>query len=233
MKRITLLFFFIYCLISLLHIYFVFTNNTLLIHITKPALMPLLIITVYAETGLRGNLSKIFLAALAFSWLGDIVLMSDGLFIWGLVCFLIAHLFYIIYLLLIKGPPGLIQYQPLFSIPIVVYWILLAGLLNDFWEALKIPVFIYGAVICAVWAVAFNLFWKIDKKIAALFFFGSFQFVLSDSILAINRFVYPFDVLPVLVMIIYCSAQFLLTLGCIRYSNISSVRVLDHQLALK
>lgn len=226
MKRITFLLFFIYCLVAFLHIYLVFINEALFIRITKPALMPLLMAALYAETGLRGNLSKIFLAALVFSWLGDIVLMSDNFFIWGLICFLIAHLFYIIYLLLIKGPRGLIQHQPLFGIPILVYWILLAGLLNDFLDALKVPVFIYGAVICAVWIVAFNLFWKIDKKIAALFFFGSFQFVLSDSILAINRFVYPFNILPVLVMITYCSAQLLLTLGCIRYSSISSIKVI-------
>lgn len=218
MKRITFLFSFIYCLAALLNIYFVYTNNTLLIHITKPVLMPLLMATVFAETGLRDIFSKLFFVALIFSWLGDIVLMSDDFFIWGLVCFLIAHLFYIIYILRIKGPKGLIQFQPLFAIPILVYWLLLAALLNDFLDALKIPVFIYGAIICSVWVIALNLFWKIDKKVAALFFFGSFQFVLSDSILAINRFVYPFDILPALVMITYCSAQFLLTLGAIRYS---------------
>ena len=223
MKRITFLLSFAYCLAALLNIYFVYTNNILLAHITKPVLMPLLMAIVFAETGLRDSFSKFFWGGLIFSWLGDIVLMYDGFFIWGLVCFLIAHLFYIVYLLRIKGPKGLIEFQPLFAIPILVYWLLLAGLLNDFLDALKIPVFIYGAIICSVWVAAFNLFWKIEKKAAALFFFGAFQFVLSDSILAINRFVYPFDMLPVLVMITYCSAQFLLTLGCVRFSSVKSM----------
>jgi len=174
-------------------------------------------LAVFSEAGFRNRFSFIFILALFFSWLGDIALMFDGLFIAGLICFLIAQLTYFVYFSGIKGSKGMIQYQPLFAIPVFVYWLLLCGLLNDFLDTFKMPVFIYGAAICAVWAICWNLFWKIDKKIAALFFFGSFQFVLSDSILAIHRFVYPFDILPVLVMITYCSAQLLLTLGCIRH----------------
>lgn len=68
-----------------------------------------------------------------------------------------------------------------------------------------------------------NLFGKTDTKTAALFFSGAAQFVLSDSVLAINRFVYPFEILPVVVMITYCSAQFLLVLGSIRHLRSTNI----------
>ncbi|HRN55242.1 MAG TPA: lysoplasmalogenase family protein [Agriterribacter sp.] len=46
---------------------------------------------------------------------------------------------------------------------------------------------------------------------------GRFLFVLSDSMLAVNRFIYPFPILPPVIMLTYCSAQFLLVAGSIRH----------------
>ena len=225
MKRIAFCLLVCYGLMAVLDISFTFFELDAYRYITKIALMPLLILALWAETGLKTILLKIFAFALFFSWLGDIALRWEAYFIHGLAAFLIAHFCYLFFILKIKGNKGLLEFQPLFALPLAVYLILLLFVLNDYLEQLKIPVFVYAIVICAVCIFSMNLFWKTDKKVAALLFFGSLQFVISDSLLAINKFVYPFEILPGLVMLTYCSAQFLLTLGAMRNNSVSQITI--------
>src|SRR5215207_456251 len=65
-------------------------------YIAKPAVMVFLFLWLYAGSGLQGNLLWFGLGIL-FSLAGDILLMvsSDRTFLFGLVAFLFAHLFYI------------------------------------------------------------------------------------------------------------------------------------------
>ena len=218
MKRISFALGCIYGLVAIADIFFVFNAYEQERLISKPLLMIVLMLMYAAETGIRTTFSKIFLCALLFSWAGDLLLMLDGFFVAGLSAFLAAHVCYIIYILLIKSrTKGALQFQPLFGIPILAWGILLTGLLLPFLDALKIPVIIYAIVICSFWMLTLNLFGKTDKKTAALFFCGAGQFVLSDSVLAVNQFVYPFNILPPVIMLTYCSAQLLLVLGSIRH----------------
>ena len=77
-------------------------GSRLAIYIVKPLLMPVLVlITLRAvNTNPISKLYKLIIAALFFSWLGDVFLMLElpnaNLFLPGLVSFLIAHIFYII-----------------------------------------------------------------------------------------------------------------------------------------
>ncbi|MFT3945860.1 MAG: lysoplasmalogenase [Agriterribacter sp.] len=219
MKRITFILLLCYGIIALLNISFSFSGNQFYRFFTKILLMPLLISAIAAETGLKTLHIKIFAVALLFSWFGDIALHRENYFIHGLIAFLIAHICYLLYMLNIKGSKGLLQFQPLFGLPVAVYLVILLFVLNDYLEQLKIPIYIYGFAICAVWLYSLNLFWKTDKRTAALLSFGSSQFVMSDSLLAVHKFIYPFEILPPLVMLTYCSAQFLLTVGAMRYYN--------------
>lgn len=217
MKRISFLFSCVFALLASVNIVSHFVGINFLHLITKPLLMPVLILLLWLEVKSKSVFIKLILGALIFSWTGDITLMFRDYFIYGLVFFLVAHVFYFISIIKIKGAKGLLQFQPLFALPIAVYLILLLSLLNNFLDKLKLPVFIYGIVICSVWILTMNLFWKTERKTASLFFFGSFQFVLSDSLLAINHFVYPHYLLPALVMATYCSAQYLLVRAAISY----------------
>ncbi|HRP55147.1 lysoplasmalogenase [Agriterribacter sp.] len=218
MKRISFALGCIYGLVAIADIFFVFNACEQERFISKPLLMIVLMLMYAAETGVRSAFSKIFLLALFFSWAGDLFLMFSGFFTGGLSAFLAAHVCYIIYTLRINPrTKGALQFQPLFAIPILAWGILLAGLLFPFLDALKIPVIIYAAVICTFWMLTLNLFGKTGKKTAALFFFGAGQFVLSDSVLAVNQFVYPFFILPPVIMLTYCSAQLLLVLGSLRH----------------
>ena len=219
MKRISFLISCTYALLSLADVFFSFTEISSWRYITKPLLMPALMLVLWLETGRSNIFTKLIFLALVCLWVGDISLMFTGYFIYGLAFFLVAHIFYLVSVLQIKGQKGILQFQPFFALPIVVYLLLLLSLLSGFLDKLKIPVFVYGIVICSFWAAAMNLFWKTDRGTASLFFFGSLQFVLSDSLLAVNRFVYPYYLLPGLVMATYCTAQFLLTRGAISYNK--------------
>ncbi len=219
MKRITFFFSYVYALLAILNIYSHFAGISFGRLITKPLLMPILILVLWIETRLHSVFSKLILGALIFSWAGDISLMYSEYFIYGLIFFLFAHIFYFISVINIKGSKGLLQYQPLFALPIVIYLALLLSILNSFLDKLRIPVFLYSIVICSVWIITMNLFWKTDKKTASLFFFGYLQFVLSDSLLAFNHFVYPYYLLPALVMATYCSAQYLIVRATILYNK--------------
>ncbi|OJY95598.1 MAG: hypothetical protein BGP13_12205 [Sphingobacteriales bacterium 40-81] len=224
MKRITFILLCCYGIAAGLNIALTFAGNESFRFFTKILLMPLLLFALAAETGLKSNYARLFAAALFFSWLGDIALRWEAWFIQGLIAFLAAHICYLLFMLKIKGDRGLLQFQPLFGLPVLVYLVILLFVLNDYLEQLKIPVYVYGTVICAVWLYSINLFWKTDKKIAALLCFGSSQFVMSDSLLAVHKFIYPFEILPPLIMLTYCSAQFLLTSGAMRY-----IRLIDKE----
>jgi uncharacterized membrane protein YhhN len=218
-KRISFLISCAYALLAFGDILFSFTGVSSWRYITKPLLMPVLMLVLWLESGGSNMFTKLVFLALACSWAGDISLMFTGYFIYGLAFFLIAHIFYLVSILQIKGQKGILQFQPLFALPIVVYLVLLLSLLSGFLDKLKTPVFVYSIVICSFWTASMNLFWKTDRKTASLFFFGSLQFVLSDSLLAVNRFVYPYSLLPGLVMATYCAAQFLLIRGAISYNK--------------
>jgi uncharacterized membrane protein YhhN len=48
-------------------------------------------------------------------------------------------------------------------------------------------------------------------------FTGALLFVISDSVLAVNKFYQPFAFAPVLIMITYGLAQLFITQGAIEY----------------
>src|SRR4030095_456266 len=98
----------LFLVILLTDLFAVYTSNETLRYITKPLLMPLLIIYFLAETNsFISSLEKWIILALIFSWAGDVLLMfeskNENFFTFGLVAFLLAHIFYIIFFTLIRN----------------------------------------------------------------------------------------------------------------------------------
>jgi uncharacterized membrane protein YhhN len=188
---------------------------------TKPLLMPLLMLAVFT---MRSNipLYKLFITALLLSWLGDMLLQIKGMFIPGLASFLLAHICYIVYFLKLQpGKKGLLQQQVLIGLPALIYIFIFLYLLHPFLDALKIPVTIYGITIGLMLLAAINTRRKVNDDAAVLFFNGALQFVLSDSILAVNLFAMPSWMLSLCVMATYASAQYLLVKGSMAVNNFS------------
>jgi uncharacterized membrane protein YhhN len=187
---------------------------------TKPLLMPLLI--VWLTTGYQQPKNKLYtgvLLALLFSWAGDVLLQLEGLFIPGLVSFLLAHICYIYYFCMLpRFKQGIIRQEPLVGLPVLVYVVLFLWLLYPFLDSMKLPVTVYALTIGIMMLAAINTRQRMDTAVTALFFNGALQFVLSDSLLAVNLFAYHHVLLSVFVMLTYSSAQYLLVKGALRIS---------------
>jgi uncharacterized membrane protein YhhN len=83
---------------TVLDLAFVIEQNNSSRFFSKPLILLGLIIYFYRITRPISStlLTKSILAALIFSWIGDILLLWSGLFVYGLGAFLMAHVCYII-----------------------------------------------------------------------------------------------------------------------------------------
>lgn len=214
-KKIT----FAFLLLSLAEIVGIFTGSEKLHFIVKPLLIPCLLLLLY-RTISRVNGKNLLLTGLLFSWAGDVLLMFESknalFFIFGLVCFLTTHIFYITYFLKIRSANvSLLKKYPVLVPGVVAYGISLVWLLYPHLADLKLPVMVYAAVICSMLLCSLHVFVKVNRKPAVCYLAGAAFFVLSDSLLAINKFYQPFVYAGVFIMLTYCAAQYFIVRGYI------------------
>jgi len=182
---------------------------------TKPLLMPLLMGILWAE---KKNIVyfPLLLGALFLSWCGDVLLQMEGLFIPGLVSFLLAHICYIIYFLKrTSGKTGMLKTKRIFLVPVLIYILLFLYLLFPYLGAMKLPVIIYGITIGTMLLMSIHTVGTIRYKTSLYFIAGAVLFVTSDSILAINLFAVKYTMLSLAVMLTYASAQYLIVSGAV------------------
>lgn len=191
-----------------IHIAGLLGNVPLAATLTKPLLVPCLMVVVWLQSrAIRGH--GIILAALFFSWLGDVLLMrsGEGIFMGGLAAFLSAHVCYI--WLFSRGA----TFHPLRVLPFLMYvGLLLTGPLNGkLPENLQIPVYSYVIVITSMGIVA-SL--RNTQRVGyELVLVGSILFILSDSFLALNKFSSPLPLSGFWVMLTYGLAQYFIVKG--------------------
>jgi uncharacterized membrane protein YhhN len=187
--------------------------------ISKPLIVILLAIFLWRSIGKKNKNFRLIFSALIFSWLGDVFLLFDArrsTFIFGLIGFLIAHIFFIAFFIRVRRQDHFSKiYLPLIVLT-VCYVIFLFLLLSPVLGALKIPVLIYAIVLCCMFLSSVHAF---DLSIIPSGKFcvaGAFLFVISDSILAINKFYQPFTTAGFAVMFTYALAMFLIVFGSVR-----------------
>jgi uncharacterized membrane protein YhhN len=204
-------------LLALLDITGIISNFELLHYAAKPLLIPVLMLLLFfTATAVKGK--TILITALFFSWLGDVLLLFEWkhelFFIFGLICFLTTHIFYILYFLRIRSvKSSLLKKYPILPAVVAVYGIALVWLLYPHLGDLKLPVIVYAAVICSMLLCSLHIFLKVNKKAACYFLLGATAFVVSDSLLAINKFYQPFAYAGVFIMLTYCAAQYFIVRG--------------------
>lgn len=196
----------------------ILSGSPLLHFVSKPLLMPVLALYFYLSMPQPASARHLVLAALGFSWVGDIMLMLDklygSLFIYGLLGFLGAHICYLLYFLgLRKINTGAKSRNITGSLIIFAYMATFYAFLYPGLAGLKIPVLIYAVFITLMLISglrAFDLRTQVFGRICVM---GTLIFAVSDSILAINRFVSPFENAPLFIMVTYGVAQFLIVEG--------------------
>lgn len=196
-------------------------NNKLLQHISKPLIIPFLIAYFISQTkAITSNLKKWVVLALFFSWAGDVLLIFQEkksiFFLLGLSAFLIAHIFYIIFFHKVRVKEN-VKSNPWLLVVVVVYYAALITLLYSHLADMKTPVLVYGIVISFMFMLAMHMLFIKNKTAGKWMMVGALLFVMSDSILAINKFYQPFEAAGVLIMLTYGLAQLFISEGTIRY----------------
>jgi len=142
---------------------------------------------------------NLMVSAMIFCLLGDILLLRDEFFIFGLGAFLIAHLLLTYGFVVLEG--------------FHVHWIsgllfLGLGLSIFFWLKpdlgnMELPVAIYILAICCMAWQGFGLWFKQRMKAYALIAIAVFLFMFSDMMIAVNKFKSPFPLSGVVILSTY------------------------------
>jgi uncharacterized membrane protein YhhN len=155
--------------------------------------------------------SRILGTALALSTIGDVLLDLDptNLFVFGLASFLLAHITYTVLFVRRRPRPftaGAAQIIP--AALILTYSIAICAWLFPSLGALQLPVAIYMFAITAMAITA-----VLARFATPLVVIGAILFVISDSLLAINKFKTPLPYRDILVWSTYYIAQYAITMG--------------------
>ena len=208
----------IFILLSILYLGCSLFNLATWVFYLKPLLLLPLIVAVFISTSFKNKI--ILLIALVFSWLGDILLLfvfKDALyFMLGLVAFLMAHIFYIIlFVKELKKANGKIKFKK-GLILIAIYLSTMLLVLIPHLGGLTIPVIIYAVVISTMLYMAYLLSFHWPKPSSIYLLTGAISFILSDSILAFDKFYQPIPMSGLLIMATYLYAQWALVESCIK-----------------
>lgn len=194
-------------------------------YIFKPLLMISLgyyFVNATILSGVRQN--QFVLAAIFFSLLGDVFLMFEGCFIPGLGAFLIAHIFYIY---AFQPEASRFFSKRMLFIPtilVLVYgYFLLMQVLPNVALPLKTPITVYALTILSMLLTALHRFGNVSDISFKYVIIGASLFVISDSLIAISKFVTSFPMDGVLIMATYGVGQYLIVEGFLKNVNTSSI----------
>jgi uncharacterized membrane protein YhhN len=216
MKRTTLMLFFLAGLGELLA---GIIQHEILHFICKPLIMILL--AAYYLFAAQGYRSVIVMGAILFSLVGDVLLMfefmANSFFMFGLLSFLIAHVCYIFAYRNHQTETAVSELQGIQKIrlafPVVLAGTGLIVVLYPVLGALRFPVMIYALTLVVMVLNALFRYGRTSSKSFWYVFGGSLLFMLSDSLLAINKFLKPISMAELLVMSTYMAAQFFIVRG--------------------
>lgn len=201
----------VFITVSILNIMFNYRNNLKGIYLTKPLIMPLLIL--YYIT-LTQNINFIIIGALIFGFLGDVFLLdSKNHFTKGLLSFFCGHILYIVAFYLnftIKGVKG---FYFAFIIFYLFYALLLVKGLFPYLGSMKILGTMYMSTIMVMSFISLLMMLQSFTINTVLIFLGSIIFIISDSVLAFDTFKEKYAYSGVIIMSTYITAQFLIIVG--------------------
>ncbi len=208
----TILFF----VIAIFDLYAVLTHNRTLEVIFKPLLMVSLVL-FYLSTVDKPKL--IFVFALFFSFLGDVLLLNKGdFFLFGLAAFLVTHILYIKIIAQFLDKE-ITTKMISSSIPFLLFFLGLFYLIYSNLESMWFPVLVYGIVIATFGAVSLLNYREWNSNSNLYLFIGAVLFILSDSLIAINKFYHQELYFNFFIMLTYSIAQYLICYAMILKSK--------------
>ena len=212
----------IYVLVLMLHLFAQLLGYTSIQYGSKLVLLPLLMLYFYAQPFFvtAPNTKYLILIGLFGSFLGDAFLLSDALFIPGMIAFMTTHIFNIIFFSKIYGlkQPKSTAFKVSSSLLLCFCWFVYFQLKTAI-GPLIYPILVYMALICSAALMAIHVSNNKSTKIIANLFWipGMLFFIASDAVLAFNKFSWsmqsPIDNIGIVTMATYGIAQLLLVKG--------------------
>ncbi len=179
--------------------------------VSKPLLMISLFFFYFQKVKQNLNTSdKIMLISLIFSCLGDTFLMFQGknsqFFLLGLGSFLLAQLAYCL-VFSKEGKRNFFKRTPFVIYSITLFYFLKASIPKDF----LLPIIVYTLAI--TWMGSQAVERQTNQKSYQFVLIGAILFIISDSLIAINKFAFSIPLSGLWVMATYIAAQYLIVEG--------------------
>lgn len=172
--------------------------------------LPVFLLAVAAGAGMPGARGILLAAAFLCSCTGDIILELDRgkLFVHGLAAFLVAHLFFIP---VFYNCPQFTISTSVVMVVLLLYGACLASiLLPHLQKELKAPVIAYLIIIMAMGLSA-----AAGGENHYLVVVGAVLFIVSDSIIAVDKFLFNIRYKDFFIMTTYYLGQLLICIGCV------------------
>lgn len=167
---------------------------------------------------------KWVLAAFLFSWLGDVLLLGQGIdnsfFVGGLSAFLLAHIAYIVYFRKSAykkaiGHRGIAVLQIAVVFAAGCLYLLMYPNLGALW----LPVLLYVITIAMMGIAACARYARVALDTFSYTAIGAFIFILSDSLIGYHKFVFEIPFVDTFIMLFYSVAQYLILKGFVVYQK--------------
>ncbi len=214
----------IFFIVALIELFGEFKENDKIIYITKPFLMPLLMLFYIfgvIETSSITRVDWLIIVALIGGMGGDIFLMlkdEDKWFLPGMISFLINQIFYILSFFLSITDSTALNLWGLFLIaPALLILVFTVPRFIKNTGNMRIPVLVYmGAILVMHISALLRIG---DSRLQGLpfvlIFIGSLSFTFSDALLATNKWAGEFKNARVIIITTYILAQFYIVLGAL------------------
>ena len=219
----------LFLLAAATHLFLAVAGHSETIYIgSKLILMPLLMMLalIYRSEAVVKPIWTLMIVALFFSFLGDLFLSDlfdrEQSFIYGLGSFLLTQILYILIFRISAADPKKLTSRKLIvpSVLIIAWAVTIFINIKAGLGDLKLPVAVYVLVITLMCLFALARFEAVAKNSFVLLLLGAILFMISDMLIALNRFYSPIEHERILVMSTYIIAQFLLLEG-IRTNELS------------
>ena len=184
----------------------------------KPLLMITLLLYFLSESRGYPAWRWLVVAALVFSWAGDVFLIWNNMFIFGLIAFLIAHVFYIIAYHRTGAASG--ELKPLDVIKFLLLGSLLIWLIYPGLGSMTLPVLVYALVLLGMGIWAHKRRGATCASSFTLVSIGVVLFVISDGMIAVNKFAFEIPAERILIMSTYMAAQYLIVRGLLKHESV-------------
>lgn len=178
-------------------IYFESVGNRAIFMFLKP-LTTILIMSLlfFVDPHRLSKFKYLMMAAFSLCLLGDILLLFDAYFVYGLAAFLLGHILF---------ASGFIKLKGFYFHPVATVGIFAVGTFLFFWlrpdlGAFMVPVALYVFVICFMATQGVGLYMRDKSKAFGWIAMAVLLFMLSDTLIAIAKFKAPFAYSSLLIL---------------------------------